>query len=89
MGAAEVATTCSADKAELVRRLGADVVVDYRTTQFEDVVRDYDVVLDTMSYLCVCDTNTTRLARRVCVFVCVCVRLGSQPSFFRSSASCR
>jgi alcohol dehydrogenase len=44
---ARVATTVSARNEALVRGLGADVVVDYRSTQFEKVVRDVDVVLDT------------------------------------------
>jgi NADPH:quinone reductase-like Zn-dependent oxidoreductase len=29
----------------LVKRLGADVVIDYKTQDFEDVLHDYDVVL--------------------------------------------
>lgn len=43
---ATVATTTSAANFELVRSLGADVVIDYRTQDFEDVLRDYDVVLN-------------------------------------------
>lgn len=42
-----VATTVSGSKAELARELGADVVIDYRTENFEDVLSSYDVVLDT------------------------------------------
>jgi NADPH:quinone reductase-like Zn-dependent oxidoreductase len=41
-----VATTTSADNEALVSELGADVVVDYRTQQFEDELKDYDLVLD-------------------------------------------
>lgn len=41
---ATVATTTSAANFELVRGLGADVVIDYRTQDFEDVLHDYDVV---------------------------------------------
>ena len=41
-----VATTTSAANVELVRSLGADVVIDYRTQDFEDVLHDYDVVLN-------------------------------------------
>jgi alcohol dehydrogenase len=49
--ASHVATTASsAGKAELLRRLGADLVVDYRATAFEDVIEGYDVVLDPMSW---------------------------------------
>ncbi|MGR4869397.1 NADP-dependent oxidoreductase [Variovorax sp. LARHSF232] len=43
---AVVATTTSSANVELVKSLGADVVVDYRTQNFEDVIRDYDVVLN-------------------------------------------
>jgi len=41
-----VATTTSAANAQLVKRLGADVVIDYRTQDFEDVLQGYDVVLN-------------------------------------------
>jgi alcohol dehydrogenase len=44
---ATVATTASAKNHELVRSLGADLAIDYKTTRFEDVVRDQDVVFDT------------------------------------------
>ena len=40
---ATVATTTSAPNFDLVRGLGADVVVDYRTKDFETIVREYDV----------------------------------------------
>ncbi|KEH07512.1 NADPH:quinone oxidoreductase [Delftia tsuruhatensis] len=43
---ATVATTTSAANFDLVRGLGADVVIDYRTQDFEDVMHDYDVVLN-------------------------------------------
>lgn len=43
---ATVATTTSAANAGLVKSLGADVVIDYKTQDFEDVLRDYDVVLN-------------------------------------------
>ena len=42
---ATVATTASAGNAALVQSLGADVVIDYRQQDFEDVLRDYDMVL--------------------------------------------
>ncbi|MGH8426852.1 MAG: NADP-dependent oxidoreductase [Gammaproteobacteria bacterium] len=45
---AEVATTTSTDNVDLVRSLGANEVIDYRKQKFEDVLRDYDVVLDTL-----------------------------------------
>lgn len=43
---ATVATTTSAANVALVKRLGADVVIDYRTQDFEDVLQGYDVVLN-------------------------------------------
>ena len=45
---AYVATTAHTRDAEKVRALGADEVVDYTTTDFTDVVRGYDVVLDSL-----------------------------------------
>ena len=42
---ATVATTTSSANVALVKRLGADVVVDYKTQDFEAHLRDYDVVL--------------------------------------------
>jgi len=43
---ATVATTTSAANAELVRSLGADVVIDYRTQDFEQLLSGYDLVLN-------------------------------------------
>jgi NADPH:quinone reductase-like Zn-dependent oxidoreductase len=43
---ATVATTTSTANVALVKNLGADVTIDYRTQDFEDVLRDYDVVLN-------------------------------------------
>ncbi|MBG0563883.1 NADP-dependent oxidoreductase [Actinoplanes aureus] len=45
---AHVTTTASSAKTDLVKGLGADVVVDYTKQAFETVLRDYDVVLDTV-----------------------------------------
>ncbi|MGJ5691630.1 zinc-binding dehydrogenase [Streptomyces sp. SID7815] len=45
---AQVATTVSTAKTDLARDLGADVVVDYRTQDFEEVLDGYDVVLDSL-----------------------------------------
>jgi len=45
---ATVATTTSGKNAALVTSLGADVVIDYTKQNFEDVLADYDLVVDTM-----------------------------------------
>ncbi len=45
---ATVATTASGENEELVRSLGADVVVDYTKEDFAEVLSDYDVVLDSL-----------------------------------------
>ena len=45
---AEVATTTSAVNAEMVKNLGADVVIDYKTQKFEEELSDYDLVFDMM-----------------------------------------
>ncbi len=45
---AHVIATASARYTALVRSLGADDVIDYHATRFEDMLRDVDVVLDTV-----------------------------------------
>jgi len=42
---ATVATTTSTANVDWVKRLGADVVIDYRKQDFEAVLSDYDIVL--------------------------------------------
>ena len=42
---ATVATTTSAKNVELVKSLGADLVIDYKTQDFEKVLSGYDLVL--------------------------------------------
>lgn len=43
---AYVATTTSEKNFELVKQLGADVVIDYKTQDFENILKDYDLVLN-------------------------------------------
>jgi NADPH:quinone reductase-like Zn-dependent oxidoreductase len=43
---ATIATTASAANADLVKGLGADVVIDYRKDDFEKILSGYDVVLN-------------------------------------------
>ncbi|MFD3596565.1 NADP-dependent oxidoreductase [Nocardia sp. NPDC058640] len=45
---AYVLATARADNHDFVRELGADEVIDYTTTDFEDAARDIDVVVDTV-----------------------------------------
>ena len=56
---ATVATTTSAANTGLVRRLGADVVIDYREDDFETVLHGYDVVLNSL------DNKTLQKSLRV------------------------
>ncbi|RNJ47141.1 NADPH:quinone oxidoreductase [Mesorhizobium erdmanii] len=43
---ATVATTASAANADLVKGLGADIVIDYKKDDFEKILQGYDVVLN-------------------------------------------
>jgi alcohol dehydrogenase len=45
-----VATTASEAKSQLVKDLGAETIVHYKSEAFEDILHDYDVVFDTMSF---------------------------------------
>ncbi|HBU87140.1 MAG TPA: NADPH:quinone oxidoreductase [Acinetobacter sp.] len=44
---ATVATTTSTKNSGWVKELGADIIIDYKTMDFEQELKDYDVVLDT------------------------------------------
>jgi len=45
---AYVATTVSTNDKQFVQQLGADIVIDYKTQTFEDLLHDYDAVFDTV-----------------------------------------
>ena len=45
---AKVGTTTSTGNVDLVRSLGADEVIDYKKQEFEEVLKDYDLVLGTV-----------------------------------------
>ncbi|NTI40097.1 NADP-dependent oxidoreductase [Rhizobium rhizogenes] len=45
---ATVATTTSTANVDLVRSLGADIVIDYKKDDFENVLQGYDVVLNSL-----------------------------------------
>ncbi|MBA0217292.1 NADP-dependent oxidoreductase [Pectobacterium brasiliense] len=45
---AKVATTTSTGNVQMVRNLGADEIIDYKTQAFENVLHGYDMVLGTL-----------------------------------------
>jgi len=45
---ATVATTTSTANVDLVKGLGADIVIDYKKDRFEEILRDCDVVLNSL-----------------------------------------
>jgi NADPH:quinone reductase-like Zn-dependent oxidoreductase len=56
---ATVATTTGAGNMALVKSLGADIVIDYRKDDFETILKDYDVVLNSQ------DTKTLEKSLRI------------------------
>jgi len=46
---AHVTTTVSTEKADYARSIGADEVIDYRTTDFAEIACDMDIVLETVA----------------------------------------
>lgn len=57
---ATVATTTSTANFNLVKSLGADIVIDYKTQDFETLLKDYDVVLHSNK-----DTNILEKSLRI------------------------
>ncbi|NGX57640.1 MAG: Zinc-type alcohol dehydrogenase-like protein [Chlamydiae bacterium] len=47
---AEVTAVCSGKNVDLVKGLGADHVIDYTKEKFQDVVKDQDIVFDTIGH---------------------------------------
>ncbi|MCE7034334.1 NADP-dependent oxidoreductase [Bacillus cereus] len=45
---ATVTTTASEAGSDLVKSLGADQIINYKTEKFEEILKDYDVVFDTI-----------------------------------------
>ena len=85
LGAAEVVATARAAKHDWLRGLGADVVVDYTTTRFEDAVSGMDVVLDLVGDLHD-DTSTRSLRVLRPEGVLVSVPSGASPDLWDRAA---
>ena len=45
---AHVATTVGSDDLKFAKKLGADEVIDYKKQKFEEIIKDYDAVFDTV-----------------------------------------
>jgi len=56
---ATVATTTSAANFDLVKSLGADIVIDYKNEDFETILKDYDFVLNSQ------DTKTLKKSLKI------------------------
>jgi len=56
---ATVATTTSTNNIALVKSLGADIVIDYKKEDFETILKDYDVALNSQ------DTKTLEKSLRI------------------------
>ena len=56
---ATVATTTSTANFDLVKSLGADIIIDYKKEDFETILKDYDVVLNSQ------DTKTLEKSLRI------------------------
>ena len=56
---ATIATTASSANFELVKNLGADIVIDYKNEDFETILKDYDLVLNSQ------DTKTLEKSLRI------------------------
>lgn len=56
---AKVATTASEKSFEMLKSIGADVLIDYKKEDFETILKDYDVVLNSQ------DTKTLEKSLRI------------------------
>jgi NADPH:quinone reductase and related Zn-dependent oxidoreductases len=54
-----VATTTSAANFDLVKSLGADIVIDYKKDDFETILKNYDIVLNSQ------DTKTLEKSLKI------------------------
>lgn len=87
---AHVIATASGKNADFVRSLGADTVIDYTTTKFEDIVKDVDAVIDTVGGDLV--ERSIPLIKPGGIFVTVAARVdpeAGQPRNVRATSSRR
>ena len=75
---AQVIATASGAKADFVRELGADEVIDYGAEDFTEVARDIDVVLESVGgdYA----DRSLRTLRRGGLLVTIVERTNAQPT---------
>ena len=72
---ATVATTTSAKNSELVKSLGADIIIDYNTEDFETKLKDYDLVLHSNRDSKILDKSLRIVSRSTNTRICVINRL--------------
>jgi len=63
---AEVTGVCSTRNLELVRKIGADQVIDYTQTDFTRTGRRYDLILDAIGNRSVADCRRALTAQGIC-----------------------
>jgi NADPH:quinone reductase-like Zn-dependent oxidoreductase len=81
-----VIATGSTRNVNWLRELGANEVIDYTTTRFEDVVKDVDVVIDLIGNVSD-DTGSRSLAVLRHGGLIINVPTGSWPTFFEDAAA--
>ncbi|WP_246862737.1 hypothetical protein [Pedobacter sp. KBS0701] len=52
----------------MLKDLGADVLIDYRKDDFETILKDYDVVLNSQDTKTLEKTNTFFLSQRASIY---------------------
>lgn len=71
---ATVATTASQKSFEMLKNIGADVLIDYKTQDFQDTLKDYDLVLNSQ------DTKTLEKSLNVVKTAGKIISISGQPT---------